>query len=228
MTILAIETSSEHASVALLHHDKCIECCLEGQADHSRRLLPAIERLLSDAGLALRSLDGIAFGAGPGAFTGLRLACATAQGLAMGLGLGVRGVCSLDSIGYQCDHEAVVVATDARMGEIYTAAYRRAGGRLERIGEILCIPPEQFALPDGSHPWFGAGAAFALHGDVLARRGGSRLQPGPPLVRARARDLAVLAAQQKQWLAPEQASPLYVRNKVALTTAERLARGGRA
>jgi tRNA threonylcarbamoyladenosine biosynthesis protein TsaB len=231
MRILAIETSGEHASIALICDADVTERTLEGHANHSERLLPSVRELLADSAIGLRQLDGIAFGAGPGAFTGLRLACATAQGLAMGAGLGVVGVCSLEALSLQGEGDTVLVATDARMGEIYTGAYEILDGLPVLLGAVSCIAPERLQLPQDGREWYGVGSAFLIHGELLAERAGTRLRFGRPDARVRASDvgrLAALSIAQGGSVPPEHAAPLYVRNKVALTTGERLARGGRA
>lgn len=231
MKILAIETSTEHASIALICDHELTERTLEGHANHSERLLPCIHELLAESAVSLNQLDGIAFGAGPGAFTGLRLACAVAQGLAMGAGLGVVGICSLEALSVQGEGGAVLVATDARMGEIYTAAYEMVNGLPLLSGAVSCVTPGTFEPPRDGREWFGIGSAFRLYPEILAERGGAVLHIGLPDVLVRARDVASLASlkfQQGEAIPPELAAPLYVRNKVALTTSERLARGGRA
>src|SRR6185369_12633060 len=118
MKILAIETSGECGSVALLAHGMPFEQVLEGHARHSEHLLPAIRHLLAEAGLVLQELDALAFGAGPGAFTGLRLACGVVQGLALGARLPVVAVGSLQALALEAPPGPVLVAVDARMGEI--------------------------------------------------------------------------------------------------------------
>lgn len=229
MKILAIETSCERASVALLIDDRVVERRLEGHVNHSEYLLPTLSALLAEAGLALGALDAVAFGAGPGAFTGLRLACGVAQGLAMGAGLGVLPVCSLAALASQVEGD-VFAATDARMGEIYSAAYRVVSGDVRELRAPECSPPARLSLPpEGS--WRGIGSAFRVHGcelpaALVARLSGIEAEAVPGaagVARIAARRAAVGAM-----VAPEYAAPIYVRDKVALTTAERLARGGRA
>ncbi len=230
MKILAIETSCEHASVALLVDDDIVERRLEGHANHSEYLLPTLRALLGEAGLPIATLDAIAFGAGPGAFTGLRLACGVAQGLGMGAGIGVVPVCSLAALALQGEGSTVFVATDARMGEVYSAAYRVDDERAIEVQVPVCSPPQQLALPAGER-WFGVGSALRVHeasipASVIARLWGRNSTAVP-----HAADVARLAAREVRegrLLAPKYAVPLYVRDKVALTTAERLARGGRA
>ncbi|MCK0507664.1 tRNA (adenosine(37)-N6)-threonylcarbamoyltransferase complex dimerization subunit type 1 TsaB [Aromatoleum anaerobium] len=230
MKILAIETSCEHASVALLVDDDIVERRLEGHANHSEYLLPTLRALLGEAGFPIATLDAIAFGAGPGAFTGLRLACGVAQGLGMGAGIGVVPICSLAALALQGEGSTVFVATDARMGEVYSAAYRVEGKRAIEVQAPACSPPQHLALPLDER-WFGVGSALRVHeagipASVIARLRGCNSAAVP-----QAADIARLAVheiREGRLLAPEYAAPLYVRDKVALTTAERLARGGRA
>lgn len=230
MKILAIEASSEQGSVALLVDDEIISRRIEGAANHSESVLRDVRALLSEAGLAVSSLDALAFGAGPGAFTGLRLACGVAQGLALATDVGVAVVGSLDAIALQTGARRVFVATDARMGEVYCAAYESDGdGTLTMISPPRCLAPEAVELPDGS--WVGAGSAFQVWPDALRTRFQDRLLACHDNVVARADEVAMLGARlaaRGKLVKPELAAPLYVRDKVAFTTAERLARGGKA
>ena len=230
MKILAIETSCEHASVALLIDDETVERRLEGHANHSERLLPSLRELLADAQIALTALDAVAFGAGPGAFTGVRLACGVAQGLAMGADIGVVPVCSLEALALQGRAETVLALTDARMGEIYWAAYRVQGVRLTQLRPPACTPPQALDVPPGEH-WFAIGSALPAYETALRTVLSDRLCGWDGAAVPQAAAVARLAAQcaaRGALVAPELAAPLYVRDKVALTTAERLARGGRA
>ncbi len=230
MIILALETSCEQASIALSINGDIVERLLEGHVNHSERLLPTIRQLIADAGLQLGALDVIAFGSGPGAFTGLRLSCGVAQGLAMGADIGVLPICSLDVLSLQAAGEQILAATDARMGEVYAASYRREHGWPVAVSEPVCLPPSELGLA-GSGRWSGIGSAFRVHSAALDGELLRCLTDVAPDAVPRARDLLRLAAHRLGFeaaLAPELAAPLYVRNKVALTTAERLARGGRA
>lgn len=230
MKILSIETSCEHASVALLLDGSVIERSLEGHSNHSERLLPTLGALLAEAGLALGALDAIAFGAGPGAFTGLRLACGVAQGLAMGAGLGVAPVCSLAALAMGGDGETIYVATDARMGEAYSAAYRIVDGLPIEVAGPACCPPEELSLPAEGR-WFAVGSALGAYRERIPAALLGRLTGQNEAAVPQAANVARLAARrvaEGALVPPEQAAPLYIRDKVALTTAERLARGGRA
>lgn len=227
MKLLAVETSCEQASVALLIHGDVLSRELSGHANHSEYLLPCIQALLSDAGLRPQSLDAIAFGNGPGAFTGLRLACGVAQGMAMGAGLGVLPVSSLAALAMQCGGGRVLTLTDARMGEIYAAGFEAVADQVHELIPPRCLPPAQF-VAEGA--WHVVGSALGAYPELFAEDSAQALSRNPSLV-PRAREVARLAAGEYaagKAIAPELASPLYVRDKVALTTAERLARGGRA
>lgn len=227
MKILALETSTETASVALLCGNDLLERGVPGRT-HSETLLPAVRALLAEAGCALGALDGVAFGAGPGAFTGLRLACGAAQGLAMGIDRPVVPVGTLEALASACDAARIFVAMDARMAEVYFAAYRRVGAELETVLAPACARPEDVRLPV-QDAWAGFGSAFAAYGGRLDL--GERLSAVDATVGPRAGAVARLAAvrlARGEGLDASLAAPLYVRDKVALTTAERLAQGGRA
>jgi tRNA threonylcarbamoyladenosine biosynthesis protein TsaB len=230
MKILALEASSEQASVALLIDGAIFSRRIDGATNHSQTVLRDLRDLLAEAGLPISALDAVAFGAGPGAFTGLRLACGVAQGLALGADLGVAVVGSLDAIALQARAARVFVATDARMGELYYAAFEGdQADSLQALGPARCALPEAFELPPGQ--WLGAGSAFRVWPDALQARFPDQLLACRDELVARADEVALLGARQvreQRLLAPELAAPLYVRDKVAFTTAERLARGGKA
>ncbi|MCL2591339.1 MAG: tRNA (adenosine(37)-N6)-threonylcarbamoyltransferase complex dimerization subunit type 1 TsaB [Betaproteobacteria bacterium] len=227
MKLLAFESSCECASVALSLDGEIDMRQLDGHANHSEHMLALVRSLLADAGLGVSALDAVAFGAGPGAFTGLRLACGLAQGLALGAGLGVIPACSLAALALQTALPQTLVATDARMGEIYYGRYRVEHGMVTELSAPACCAPADLSCPEGE--WFGLGSAFAAYGGALAsvRKG---LAGCNPLAVPTAEAVARLAAAQGEAgiVSAERAVPLYVRNKVALTVAERLTRGNRA
>lgn len=230
MKILALETSTEHGSVALLDGDRLIERPVAGRPGHSETILPEVRALLKEAAVGLAELDAIAFGAGPGAFTGLRLACGVAQGLALGAGKPVVPVCTLEALANQCEQMSIFVAADARMSEVYFAAYRRIDGVLVEQAAPACAVPAAVLLPPEGE-WFGFGSAFGAYGDSLIPALGARLAGFDASPLPRASSVALLAAArfaQGQAIDAALAAPLYVRDKVAMTTAERLASGGRA
>jgi tRNA threonylcarbamoyladenosine biosynthesis protein TsaB len=223
MKILAIDTSTEYCSVALWD-DRAVDVreTLAGQR-HSEMLLGMMDELLARHGLRLGDLDGIAFGAGPGSFTGLRIACGVTQGLALGAGLPVVGVSTLLALAQAVQAERAVCCLDARMGEIYHAAFDRSNGDWRTVhGPSLCAPAAAPELPPGA--WTGCGSGFAAYGPALAQRYAGRLSVVMADVFPHARDIARLAArefEQGRAVAPEQAAPVYIRDKVALRSDER-------
>lgn len=222
MNLLAFDTSTEALSVAVRRGD-APPCVHEGAggAQASTTLIPVIHELLERAGLRLQELDAIVFGRGPGSFTGLRTACSVAQGLAFGAGTPVLPVDTLLAVAeearFAAGFERVVAVLDARMDEVYWAAYAHEEGRWRREGAIALGQPESVAVPAG---WTVAGNAFPAYPGRLATPGphAAALPTAPALLRLApellAAGLAVPAAG---------ALPLYIRDKVAQTTAERAA-----
>ena len=169
LNLLALETSSEWCSVALWLNGQILSREVLAGQSHSERLLPMVEESLAEAEIGLGALEVIAFGSGPGSFTGLRIACGVAQGLAFARDLPVVGVTTLLALAEATDGVQVVSCLDARMGEAYCAAYRREQGAWCCVHEpILCAPAEA-PLVDGEG-WIGAGNGFAVHGDILSAR----------------------------------------------------------
>ncbi|MEW6164656.1 MAG: tRNA (adenosine(37)-N6)-threonylcarbamoyltransferase complex dimerization subunit type 1 TsaB [Pseudomonadota bacterium] len=228
MNLLAFEASTQRLSVALWRDGALAERWAMVPNGGSERLLPWANELLAEAGLNLKQIDGIAFGAGPGGFTGLRLACGVAQGLAFGLDLPVVPVCTLAALALAAGDGRVLACLDARMHEAYVAAYAVSGDSVVELMAPIVSPGETAALPEGGG-WRGVGDGFAAHGEVLRRRMGTRLavvEAGFAPTAAAAARLAAPVLARGEGLPAAQAVPLYVRDKVALTTAERLARGG--
>ena len=218
MNLLALDTSTEYCSVALLRGDVLTLREEQTVQRHSEMILPMIEDLLAASGLALAHLDGIAFGAGPGSFTGLRIACGVAQGLAYGAGLRVVPVGTLAALAQEADAPKVIACLDARMGEIYHAAYRRDGGRWTEIVAPGVGPAESAPELEGDG-WFGCGSGFAVYAAALTKRYGRQLDGIAADLHPHARSIARLAAPVLAaggGLSAEQAAPIYVRNKVAL------------
>jgi tRNA threonylcarbamoyladenosine biosynthesis protein TsaB len=228
--ILAIETSTETCSVALLLDGHVRHRSVPASSGHSERVLPLIRELLDEADLSLKGLNAIAYGAGPGAFTGLRLACGVAQGLAFGAGLPVIGVGSLEALAWASGKPRVYAALDARMNEVYFAAYRIEGLDLEQELAPGVAHAGDAGLPAGEG-WFGCGSGFSAYGEELVKRLGPALTGFDAALVPDASAVAQLAAARlaiQAGLDPFEAQPAYVRQKVALTTAERLDRGGKA
>ncbi len=225
LKLLAFDTSTETLSIALQHGQAGSHAPLEhtgqGGALASATLIPAIQDLLARAGIRLDELDAIVFGRGPGSFTGLRTACSVAQGLAFGSGVPVLAVDTLLAVAEDAWHREganeLVTLLDARMGEVYWAAYARTDGGWARRGDLGLDRPEAVVLPPG---WLLAGNAFAAHGGALP--GTARRIEAMPTAAALLRLApALLAAGQAGPAAA--AAPLYIRDKVAQTTQERAA-----
>lgn len=223
MRVLALETSTEYCSVALWQDGTVIERCGLAVQKHSEMLIAMLAALLKDEGLGIRDMDGIAFGKGPGSFTGVRIACGAAQGLAFGASLPVAGICTLEALAEASGKEKVIAALDARMGEIYHAAYERHDDAWLAVSEPrLCKPDEAPALPGNG--WSGAGSGFAMHGEILSERYAGQLQGADGAGVPKAAGIAVLGAAQfaqGRGVDAAEALPLYLRDKVALKTFER-------
>jgi len=228
-TILSIETSCAQGSIALLHHAEFLKHALPvGGNTHSGSLLPAIKKLLAEASLTISALDVIAFGRGPGAFTGVRLACGVAQGLALGADIPVAAISSLEALAlpYVTQASHLYCAMDARMSEIYVAMFEQKSGGLQVLGGASCVSPDAAPLP-GPEKWQGVGTAFGAYADQLAVRLGMRVDVLDATAVPQATSIARLAADNPAlWLDAALAAPDYVRNRVAFTTAERLEQGG--
>jgi len=223
VNILALDTSTEYCSVALWQDGAVIERCeLAGQR-HSEMLIAMLDGLLEDAGVKIKQVDGIAFGKGPGSFTGVRIACGVTQGLALGANLPVVGVCTLEALAEAAGKSRVVAALDARMGEVYHAAYQRHDdGWAVVSGPCLCKPDAAPSL--SGENWFGKGSGFAAHGAALRARYGTQLQGADGAAIPQAAAIARLGAAQfikGHGADAAQALPLYLRDKVALKTFER-------
>jgi tRNA threonylcarbamoyladenosine biosynthesis protein TsaB len=236
VNLLAFEAATSRLSVALYRAGAITEKSAIVPNGGSERLLPWANELLAEAGLTLKQLDGIAFGAGPGGFTGLRLACGVTQGLAFGLDLPVVPVGTLAALALASSSGGegkVFACLDARMNEVYVAAYQVSGDSVQEIMAPKVGASETAPVPDGAG-WRGAGDGFATdHGEAIRQRMGARLISFDANLFPTAGAVARLAAPvlaRGGGVAAAQALPLYVRDKVALTkaerAAERLARGG--
>lgn len=223
MKILALDSSTELCSVALwLDGEMLTREEFAGQR-HSELLLPMVQELLAEAGLDLKALDGIAFGEGPGSFTGLRIGCGVTQGLAFGADLPVTGVCTLLALAEASAASRVFACLDARMGEVYHGVYEKIAGEWRILSAAGLSTPQQTPDLAGEH-WTGCGNGFAAHGEILRGRYAGQLVDVMADVFPHAAQIAVLgAAMFKRGLGMDaaEAAPLYIRNKVALKTSER-------
>ncbi|NHA15319.1 tRNA (adenosine(37)-N6)-threonylcarbamoyltransferase complex dimerization subunit type 1 TsaB [Thioalkalivibrio sp. XN279] len=220
MKILALDTAANACSVALQAGEDVIERIETQPRRHAAALLPMAEACLADAGLTLKDLDAVAFGRGPGSFTGLRIAASVAQGIAFGAGLPVAPVSNLAAAAVAAWRKhgwrQVLAAFDARMDELYAAAYRIDDAGLPALsGAEQLVVPAALAPPAGVGAWFGAGSGFAAWDELAGRLG---LAGCDPLVEPVARDLlgpaaAMVAAGRT--VSADQALPVYLREQVA-------------
>lgn len=232
MNLLALETSTSHLSVALWRDGLVVERAADVPNAGSEFLLPWVIEILGDADLALGAINGIAFGAGPGGFTGLRLACGVAQGLAFGLDIPLLGVSTLEALALaarrsSCRNEPIFPCLDARMGEVYCAAYVVGDDDCETIQMPSVMTPALVRLPmlPDSTRWVVCGDALLTYPGLFDADQVVVRQGFWPTAAAVAR-LAAPRLARGEGVSAAMAAPLYVRDKVALTTVERIARGG--
>ncbi|WP_067519790.1 tRNA (adenosine(37)-N6)-threonylcarbamoyltransferase complex dimerization subunit type 1 TsaB [Endozoicomonas ascidiicola] len=223
MKILALDTATEACSVALNLDGEVIEHFELSPRRHSRDLLPMVESLLAKAGVTLKQLDAIAFGRGPGAFTGLRVATAMTQGLAYAVDLPVIPVSTLAALAQQAYREQntshVLSAIDARMSEVYWGAYKAENGLMTPMLDEQVIAPQLVSAPVIETQWYGIGTGWAFREQMPVTVFDCVTETWP-----RAYDIALLAAADftmGKLLPAEQAMPVYLRDKVALKKSER-------
>ncbi|MDO9227804.1 MAG: tRNA (adenosine(37)-N6)-threonylcarbamoyltransferase complex dimerization subunit type 1 TsaB [Pseudomonadota bacterium] len=247
MKLLAFDTASEWCTAALLVDGAVSFRAVHAGQTHSQLLAPMLGELLAEAGLSYRQLDGLVYGMGPGSFTGLRIACGVAQGLALGANLPVLGVSTLEALAEEAGNaphpqplsrlrergasssppgkeivEEVLACLDARMNEVYAALYRREGAGWRALAGPVVCPPQAAPLPE-SPGCIGAGPGFAAYPALVERMQGRLVRTAADAI-PHARAIVRLAAPRYavgEFGAPETAEPLYVRNKVALKVSER-------
>jgi tRNA threonylcarbamoyladenosine biosynthesis protein TsaB len=223
MKLLAFETATEACSVALWLDGEVRERFEVAPRRHAELSLPWADALLSEAGVARSQLDAIAVGRGPGAFTGVRLGISMAQGIALALDRPVVPVSTLAALAMQGGEGRVLAAIDARMGEVYAAAFERIGGEVRFLGAETVSAPDAVALPGDASGWRGVGTGFDAVDGALRARFGARFASIDAAALPRAADVARLgahAAARGELLAPERVEPAYLRNRVALTLVE--------
>ncbi|TNH93982.1 tRNA (adenosine(37)-N6)-threonylcarbamoyltransferase complex dimerization subunit type 1 TsaB [Aeromonas sobria] len=221
MKILAVDTATEACSAALLVGDTLFSRWEEAPRDHTRKILPMVQAVLEDAGISLSDLDAIAFGRGPGSFTGVRIGISVAQGLAFGVGVPLIGISTLAAMAqgaYRLDGaEQVLTAIDARMNEVYFGRYELIDGRMQLVGDEVVSDPAALVDARGKQagPVTCVGTGFETYGETL-----SALADELAVSQVRfpaAEDMLPLA--RAAWLAGEavpveQATPVYLRDKV--------------
>ncbi|ELM3615077.1 tRNA (adenosine(37)-N6)-threonylcarbamoyltransferase complex dimerization subunit type 1 TsaB [Aeromonas sobria] len=221
LKILAVDTATEACSAALLVGDTLFSRWEEAPRDHTRKILPMVQAVLEDAGISLSDLDAIAFGRGPGSFTGVRIGISVAQGLAFGVGVPLIGISTLAAMAqgaYRLDGaEQVLTAIDARMNEVYFGRYELIDGRMQLVGDEVVSDPAALVDARGKQagPVTCVGTGFETYGETL-----SALADELAVSQVRfpaAEDMLPLA--RAAWLAGEavpveQATPVYLRDKV--------------
>lgn len=212
--LLAIETATEGCSVALLQNGEISQRFELAPLGHAALVRDMIEKILADAGQAFSAIDAIAFGQGPGSFTGVRIAVSAAQGLALAIDCPLIPVSSLQALAMQSVHDRVLAAFDARKGELYWAAFERdAHGVPVLLGQEQVIAPAKISLPI-EHGWAGMGTGWGDCGDSLAAQLADRLLVRCPEALPQAGDVARLALPR--WEAGlcvdvSEAMPVYIR-----------------
>ncbi|MFM4830481.1 tRNA (adenosine(37)-N6)-threonylcarbamoyltransferase complex dimerization subunit type 1 TsaB [Aeromonas rivipollensis] len=225
LKILAVDTATEACSAALLVGDKLFSRWEEAPRDHTQKILPMVQAVLDEAGLSLAELDAIAFGRGPGSFTGVRIGISVAQGLAFGAGVPLIGISTLAAMAQGAHRldgaERVLTAIDARMNEVYFGHYELCDGRMQLVGEEVVSDPAALidARVDARGKLAGSlscvGTGFETYGEALK-------DLADELVVSQVRFPAavdMLPLARAAWLAGEavaveQATPVYLRDKV--------------
>jgi tRNA threonylcarbamoyladenosine biosynthesis protein TsaB len=220
--LLAIDTAAEACSAALYLDGEIRSRFVHAPRRHGELILPMMDELLRDAGLVPGQLDALAFGRGPGAFTGVRIATGVVQGVAFAADLPVVPVSNLAALAQRTfregGHRRILAAFDARMGEVYWGAYEIGdSGFAEAVGAEQIEAPERVEVPPGDG-WQGAGSGWGTYPDVLRERVGPVLVGVTPDLVCHAHDVALLGAEgfaAGRAVASEQALPVYLRDRVA-------------
>ncbi|MGO2008323.1 tRNA (adenosine(37)-N6)-threonylcarbamoyltransferase complex dimerization subunit type 1 TsaB [Vreelandella alkaliphila] len=223
--LLALDASSSACSAALLRQQGSQRECLARfemtPRAHTRRLMPMVDDILAEANIATQQLDAVAFGRGPGSFTGLRIAAGAAQGLAFGLDRPLLGISTLEALALQAHRRYhfrhVVTALDARMGEIYAATWHCLNDTLSLQSDEVVVAPDNFHLPAEETDWVGVGSGFTLWDDFALSLQANMSQHLTDL-EPRAEEMAWLAARDLEaglGQAAHEAQPIYLRNDVA-------------
>ena len=226
MKLLAIETATEACSVAVHINGQVIERFEVAPRRHAELTLPWASAMLAEAGIPARQLDAVAISRGPGAFTGVRLAIAIAQGIALGIDRPLVAVSTLQALALRAPagSERVLAAIDARMGEVYVGGFTGAAGQWAALDQEQVLAPD--AVPVSGSGWFGVGTGFAAAEGALVAHAGDALTGFDGSALPHAADVATLAVAafaRGEAIAPELVEPAYLRNNVALTIAEQQA-----
>ena len=222
MKLLAIETATEACSTALFMDDELTQRYAVEPRGHSELVLAMMDELLAESGVTLVQLDALAFGRGPGSFTGVRIATGVVQGAALGAALPVVPVSTLAALAQRCHSETgarrILPAFDARVNEVYWAAYEAgSAGLVEPVGEEQVCAADAVMVPAGEG-WHGVGTGWRTYEQVLRRRIGRALVAVDAALFCSAREVAILGVagyRAGQGVSAEHALPVYLRNQVA-------------
>ncbi|HYQ91369.1 MAG TPA: tRNA (adenosine(37)-N6)-threonylcarbamoyltransferase complex dimerization subunit type 1 TsaB [Candidatus Competibacteraceae bacterium] len=218
MKLLALETATDACSAAILIDDQVIERYQRAPRGHADLILPMLDGVLAETGLSLGQLDALAVGRGPGAFTGVRIAIAVAQGIAFAADLPVAPISTLAAIAWEVNQhqgvDRIAVALDARLEEVYWGTYRAtADGGMQLVGQERVCRPEQTILPDTGE-WVGAGSGWALYAECLSRPTlRTWWSDYSPSATAVAR-LGALAYRRGETVEADRVLPVYLRDEV--------------
>lgn len=226
MKILALDTSTEACSAAVYADKQVYAQFALTPREHTRLILPMVEKVLGDAGLRLQDVDAIAVGRGPGAFTGIRIGVGVAQGLAMAADKPILPVSTLAALAQQAYVQQgatqVLAALDARMQEVYWGQYSLKDGIMQLQGEEQVCAPTNTPIPESS-AWFASGHGWSAYAEVLQGRFADKLSGIDTAALPNAEfmlPLAIADWQAGKAVPPEDAQPVYLRNKIALTVQE--------
>lgn len=224
-TFAAVDTTTEACSAALYHNGEFTFRYIEEPRAHAKTLLPMLDELTRKAGIGPQELEGIAFGRGPGAFTGVRIATAAAQAIALAADTDIVPVSTLMAIAQRCyrehGHQKVAVAIDARMGEVYWGAFDNLQLDARLVGEELVCAPS--LVPTLDRSWIAAGTGWQSYSEQLVHNKTVRFSAIAPYPHAL--DVLQLALNKfatGETVSPAEAKPVYLRNNVAKTEAQRL------
>jgi tRNA threonylcarbamoyladenosine biosynthesis protein TsaB len=218
VNLLALDTSSDACSVAVLCGDEVREQFVLTKNEHSKMLLTMVHELMAEAGITAPQLDAIAFGRGPGSFTGIRIGVGVVQGIAFAAERPVLAVSSMAAIAYGCEQDHIAVALDARMQQIYCACYQRTtDGTVVLHGTEQVMDPDQWQL-DNDISWYGAGTGWGAYANALMQNNANCIRQYHADCYPHAKNIASMGATM--FAAGEgrpayEALPVYIRDQVA-------------
>jgi len=221
MNILALDTCTESCSAALLYQGKLFECIEMTQRGHSDLILGMMDELFKQADASISEVNVLAFGRGPGSFTGVRVGVGVAQGIAFARDIPVVAISSLAAVAQdaadQFEHEFIAVAMDARMGEVYCASFQVVDGLVTLLGDEQVCPPEQF-MPHSEQDWLAAGTGWGVYEAKLSDNFANQLSKISVEHYPQSKNIIKLAQPEidaGRVVSADQAMPVYLRNNVA-------------